>query len=122
MLKNIIFIFIAFLGMSLMSFDNTDSKPTKEIMQDTIFVDGICNMCKDRIENAALVRGVKKVEWNKATSELVVIYDSSKTSLNIIQLSINEAGYDTRDHKAKLEDYKRLPKCCAYREPGAKKH
>lgn len=105
-----------------MSVESTEDKPAKEIRQDTVFVDGICNMCKDRIENAALVRGVKKVEWDNATSLLVVIYDSSKTNLDRIQLSIAEAGYDTQKYKAEFDNYKRLPKCCAYREPGAKKH
>ena len=122
MFKNLIIIISLILSFGFMSTKNADVKPTKEIRQDTILVAGICNMCKDRIENAALIKGVKKVNWNKQNNELVVVYDVSKTNLDKIQLSINEAGYDTQKYTAKIEDYKRLPKCCAYREPGARKH
>lgn len=98
----------------------TTSKPN--IKQDTIHVDGNCNMCKERIENAALISGVKKATWDKHSHSLIVIYDSSKTSTDKIEQAVAKAGHDTKNYKAPDETYKRLPKCCAYREEDAHVH
>ena len=45
-------------------------------------VQGKCEMCKKRIEMAALsVDGVTKANWNVDTKTAVVTYDDSKTNL-----------------------------------------
>lgn len=94
----------------------------EHIKQDTILVSGLCDNCKERIENGALIKGVKKAQWNKYSKELVVIYNSEITDLVKIQKAINEEGYDTENFKATDKQYSKLPKCCAYREKGAKTH
>ncbi|HEY0297909.1 MAG TPA: cation transporter [Arachidicoccus sp.] len=86
----------------------------KNIKTDTIKVDGLCEKCKKRIENAAYIKGVKRADWNVQTKQLVVIY-SSKTSLETIEESIAHAGHDTGGVLASDEDYKKLPYCCAYK-------
>ena len=84
-------------------------------------VDGVCNMCKERIENAAYIKGVKHCEWNKDTEMLTVVYDPDKTDPDTVHKSIAAAGHDTEEMKADPEAYSKLPACCAYRE-GVHKH
>ncbi|MCK5856034.1 MAG: cation transporter [Bacteroidales bacterium] len=95
---------------------------TKNIITDTIHVDGNCNMCKNRIEDAALIKGVKKAVWDKQTDKLVVVYDADKTSLMKIEKSVAAVGHDTPNFKADDKVYNKLPKCCLYRDPNAKTH
>ena len=43
-------------------------------------VDGVCEMCKKRIEKAAIgVKGVKYAVWDMQSHELSLIYDERKT-------------------------------------------
>ena len=85
------------------------------VKTDTLTVSGNCGQCKERIEEAAYVKGVKKAEWNKETKVLTVVYNSEKTSLDKITAAIAKAGHDSKDHKASDKDYKKLPECCAFR-------
>lgn len=144
MIRNI-FIFIGLLSFGLMSINTkanqivfqlnleevalSNSNPIlinasskKDIRTDTLHVEGNCNMCKTRIENAALIKGVKKAVWDKYKHQLIVIYDANKTDLDKIQKAIADVGHDTPKYKASDEVYNGLPKCCAYREPGAHTH
>ena len=79
-------------------------------------VSGVCNSCKTRIENAALIKGVKFAEWNKEEQMLTVVFNSTKTTVDKIHQSIAYAGHDTDKAKATDEAYSKLPKCCAYRD------
>ena len=83
-------------------------------------VSGVCDMCKNRIENAAYIRGVKKAEWNADTQDLQVRYDSTKTNLGAILKCVAAAGHDNELYKATDDDYGKIPKCCRYRT--VKKH
>ena len=48
----------------------------------TLEVDGICGMCKKRIETAALkTKGVKFALWNVKSHELKMIIDERKTDV-----------------------------------------
>lgn len=80
----------------------------------TVF--GACEMCKERIENAAKVRGVKKAEWDVDSKQLSLVYNSSVASLEKIQNRIVAVGHDVAGKKAKDVVYNALPKCCLYRE------
>lgn len=88
----------------------------RQIVTDTISVDGICEQCKERIEDAAFIKGVKKADWNKTTKKLVIIYDQNKTTLKAIETNIAKAGHDAGEIKALPVDYKKLPSCCAYKD------
>ncbi len=82
----------------------------------TLEVDGVCNMCKARIEKAAiLTKGVKFATWNKDTKELYCIFNNKKTTLVKIKQSIANAGHDTKEIKATEEAYDSLENCCKYR-------
>ena len=88
----------------------------KEIVTDSISVSGICGMCEERIENAALIKGVKKVDWDKDKQMLTVIYRSDKTSMQEIAESIADAGHDSSLVTCTDEQYDKVHSCCKYRE------
>jgi cation transport ATPase len=83
----------------------------------TIEVDGVCMMCKARIEKTCITtKGVKSAIWNVNTHELELIYDERKTNLKSIQTKIAEAGHDTKEIKATDEAYNFINACCKYRD------
>jgi mercuric ion binding protein len=82
---------------------------------EVIKVQGNCNLCKERIEKAAKIEGVKKAEWNKDTKTLSLTYDPSVVSSDEVQKKIAAAGHDTQKFKAPDEVYEKLPSCCKYR-------
>lgn len=80
-------------------------------------VDGVCMMCKKRIEKAALnTKGVKFANWNVKTHELVVIIDERKTNKKTVCESMAKAGHDTKEIIATQEAYDNLHPCCKYRD------
>ena len=92
-----------------------------DIKQDTIGVRGNCAMCKERIEEACYVPGVKKATWNANNQTLVVIYKPSKVSLQKITQQVAIAGHDSDSLKANELSYKNLPDCCTYRTKSCSK-
>ena len=84
----------------------------------SIEVNGICMMCKVRIEKAAIkTKGVKAASWNVDTHELKLFYDDRKTDLKTIQTNIAAVGHDTMEFKATDEVYNSIDDCCKYRDP-----
>ena len=85
-------------------------------------VDGVCGMCKERIEKAAIrTKGVKSAVWNVDTHELKLIFDERKTDLKTISKSIAAVGHDTKEIKATDEAYESVHPCCKYRDDEVKK-
>ena len=83
----------------------------------TIEVDGVCGMCKARIEKGAIrTKGVKSAVWSVKTHELSLIYDARKTNLDSIKSSVLAVGHDTMDLKATDEAYATVHPCCRYRD------
>ncbi|MDR1491123.1 MAG: efflux RND transporter periplasmic adaptor subunit [Planctomycetaceae bacterium] len=83
-------------------------------------VQGLCGMCKERIEKAAKsVDGVSLAQWNGETKQLRLNFDSAVTSLDAISQVIAEGGHDTEKHKADDKIYDALPECCKYRNESA---
>ena len=105
------FLAIAILFIGLTSFaQNKNARASIE-------VDGVCLMCKDRIEKACITtKGVKSAVWNVDTHELKLIFDERKTNLNTIQESIVAVGHDTKDLIATDEAYASVHACCKYRD------
>ncbi len=84
-------------------------------------VDGVCMMCKNRIEKACLTsKGVKSAIWDVKTHELKLIYDARKTDLKAIQKTIADVGHDTKELKATDEAYASVHPCCKYRDDDVK--
>jgi cation transport ATPase len=83
----------------------------------TLEVDGVCNMCKERIEKACIkTKGVKSAVWNVKTHELNLIFDARKTDLKTIENNIAAVGHDTKNVIATDEAYNSVHDCCRYRE------
>lgn len=88
----------------------------------TLNVDGVCMMCKERIEKASIkTKGVKSAVWNVKTHELSIIYDERKTNLTEINENIAAVGHDTETVKATDEAYHSVHPCCLYRDDDVKK-
>ena len=116
-MKKIVFIFSMFLiGFSVQAQDIKEVKKNKNAKV-AFDVDGICGMCKKRIEIAALkTKGVKFAIWDVKTHQINVILDERKTSLNTIKQNIANVGHDVRDFIATDEAYASVHPCCKYRE------
>lgn len=90
------------------------SKSRKEI---SLTVQGLCDMCKERIEAAAKsVAGVYSAAWDSETKQLRLNCDESQTSPDAIGKAIAKAGHDTDKYKADDKVYDALPECCRYRD------
>lgn len=79
-----------------------------------IICKGNCGECKERIENAADIKGVKSATWDENTHVAQITYNTEKVSLNSIETAIAKAGYETENIKADTSAYEKLPQCCKY--------
>lgn len=109
-MKKITYTLIAAVLITLSG--TAQSKITKIVLE----VDGLCGMCKERIENAAYLTGVKQVNWDKATHELDVVFRNDKVSEEQIIASINNAGHDVKGSLASAEQYEQIHGCCRFRD------
>ncbi len=95
-----------------------EAKPQTKSDSLSIWVDGLCGMCKTRIEEAAqTVRGVETALWNVETHQLSVTVDPNKFKLNKLHYKIASAGHDTKELLAPDPVYDALHECCKYRDP-----
>ena len=84
-------------------------------------VDGVCGMCKERIEKASIkTKGVKSAIWDVQTHELKLIYNENKTNLDAIKENILAVGHDVEELKATDEAYNSVHPCCKYRDEAIK--
>ncbi len=111
-MKSIIIILGLFLSIN--------TKAQTAIVTKTVSVKGNCEDCKERIENAADIKGVKKCEWNEHTKMATVVFDSSKTTLETIEKAIAKSGHETTTQKANGKNYTKLPECCKYEHTECK--
>lgn len=111
-MKTIIIIFISILF---------SVKLQAQVVTSTISVKGNCEECKERIENAADIKGVKTSAWDEKKQVLTVTYDSKKVTLGGIEKAIAKSGHETGHEKADLKAYKGLPACCQYENGECKK-
>ena len=118
-MKNLIFVLVCLFAFTATAFSQTETK--KEVAKPTfvtsvIEVSGNCGQCKERIETAVDVAGVRKAEWSPKTGKLTITYKPEKISLEKIEKLIAAAGHDTKSAKADAKTYDGLPGCCQYRE------
>ena len=110
MKKILLIVSVMFIGITGFS-QNKNAKAS-------IDVDGVCGMCKERIEKAAIqAKGVKSATWNVESHELKIIYNEGRTDLTTIQQSIADSGHDTEGIKAEDSVYEAIDPCCKYRDP-----
>jgi Cu(I)/Ag(I) efflux system membrane fusion protein len=80
-------------------------------------VAGLCEMCKERIENAAKsVRGVASATWESSTREVHIDFNGALTSIEAIRKAIAASGHDNGKYTAPDDVYNSLPACCLYRK------
>ncbi len=118
MKTNIIFYIILLMMLPVNLFAQ---EKQKKVETSEFKIMGVCGMCKERIENAALIKGVKQAEWNKESGILKVIYQPAKVDLLNIHKSVAKAGHETSKVKANMKAYNNLPSCCKYKD-GSEKH
>ena len=81
----------------------------KNIVEESFEVNGVCKMCKARIEKTAFKqKGVKNAEWDINNHLLTVLYDKSKLDIYQIHKSIAKVGHDTSEEQAPDEIYDKL--------------
>ena len=72
----------------------------------------VCEQCKDKIENdLSFEKGVKKVNLDLGTKEVMVVYNTQKTTPAKIAEAITKIGYDADGLKADAKAFKKLPDC-----------
>ncbi|MDR0683316.1 MAG: cation transporter [Dysgonamonadaceae bacterium] len=82
----------------------------------TLKVQGVCEMCRERIEIAARsIEGVVSASWDSESKQLRLSYNAEKTSIEAISKAIAKAGHDTEQDNANNKTYSDLPPCCQYR-------
>ncbi len=80
-----------------------------------IWVNGVCGMCKERIEKAALqVSGVRAADWSIKTHILKLTVNPLRFEVNTLHRAIAAVGHDTELVKAPDEVYQNLHECCLY--------
>ena len=88
---------------------------TKNVVDTKIYINGMCDMCEDRIENALDVKGVKLAEWDLESKMCRIVYREDIISEEKIHQILADAGHDTKKQKAKQEVYNNLHHCCRYK-------
>lgn len=89
----------------------------KVLTQTTFRVEGNCDMCKSRIETAALsLSGVKKANWDVSSKILSIAYDASKMTEDKIHQEISAVGHETSRLPADEKAYQKLHSCCKYKD------
>ncbi len=95
----------------------TAVKPSALIGHEEFRVEGLCEMCKERIETTAKsVRGVESAAWNAGTKQLHLSFDKSQTNIDDVKKAIADAGHDNDKYRAPDQTYNSLPECCLYRK------
>lgn len=102
-------------------FAYSQDKAKKEVKTIEFKVQGNCDQCKKRIENAAFVKGVKNAVWNEDTKMLKVIYRTDKINEQQIHDAVAKSGHETSITKANDAAYSELPDCCKYKEKDCHK-
>lgn len=82
----------------------------------TFRVEGLCDMCQERIEKSLKRKGVLSAHWSADSKLLEVHFDPALASLPKLHQWVSEAGHDTELRKARKAAYDALPECCRYRE------
>ncbi len=107
-MKKTLLLLLALLPLGLMA-------QKKDIQKATFEVNGVCGMCKSRIEKTAFeLKGVKSANWDIPTHQFNVLFDANKTPLDSIHAAIATAGHDTPKANAPDDVYANLPMCCLY--------
>lgn len=108
---------LSFLLTAMMLVSGTQSfAQGRKAVIATFWVGGVCEMCKERIERAVDVPGVKAASYTLENHQLTVTYLPKKITEEKLHELLNKAGHDTAKSSASDEAYKKVHGCCKYRE------
>lgn len=82
---------------------------------DTLFIhtSAQCGTCKQKIEHdMAYVKGVRKVELDLSTKNLLIVFNPDKTNPGKLRMALTKIGYDADSLAADPKAYDRLIDCC----------
>jgi copper chaperone CopZ len=79
---------------------------------------GNCSMCKERIEKALMVKGVKYAYWDEKSEEATVKFNPEVVTLDQLHKNVAAVGHDTDLVKADDKVYENLHSCCKYKRPA----
>ena len=102
---------VADLSYPLIGSDSTPHIKSKKIK---FYVSGVCGMCKNRIETALDIEGIKFASWSIKTKICIVKFIPEIISEDEVHKLIAKLGHDTSQCKATDEDYNNLYYCCHY--------
>ena len=114
----IITTFLLSLFIALFAIVATASYSQSKVTETTLKVDGVCFMCKNRIESALDTAGVKYATWDIDTKILKIAFRNDKYSEADISQILANVGHDTEKVKATEEVYSKIDMCCKYRDPA----
>ncbi|MFK7934761.1 MAG: TonB-dependent receptor [Saprospiraceae bacterium] len=84
--------------------------------QVSIWVDGICGMCEERIEGAAMqIMGVETASWD-VVSKMLTVSTNADFEENNLHYAVTGVGHDTKKFLASEEIYENLHACCKYKD------
>lgn len=108
---------LKYIPILLLLFTVNVKAQSKKNTEVTFKTNGVCEMCKERIETAALrTTGVKFAEWNQEDQTLKVVYNAKKVSNKEVMQAVSKAGHDTELVEADSSSYQMLPGCCKYKD------
>jgi Cu(I)/Ag(I) efflux system membrane fusion protein len=110
MKKYIIYTF-TILATALLSCSDKDLKKAE------FKVRGNCEMCKERIEKAALnVDGVKEAIYNIDNKTLAIKYNDKLESELAVHMAVAKVGHGTEKIDMDEKAHEELPECCQVRK------
>ena len=116
-MKNIIFLILFAFTLS-----GVKAQSNSKITETSVEVPGVCKMCKERIEEAAMrTKGVKLAEWDQNTQQLHLIFKNTKTTKEEIFRNVAAIGHGYNLTGSDSAAYDNLPDCCKYND-GVKSH
>ena len=102
------------LSVADLSYPLIKVNSTQPIKRIKFHISGVCSMCKNRIETALDIEGIKFASWSIKTKMCVIKFTPEIISENKIHQLIAKLGHDTPNCKATDEDYNNLYYCCHY--------
>lgn len=105
---------IVFFAAFLLQIEAYGQKKAAADTTITFRVWGNCEMCKETIERAVDLKGVKKANWDQEKKMLSVTYNQAKINEEELHKRIAAEGYDTEKAKGDDNVYASLPDCCRY--------
>jgi mercuric ion binding protein len=109
-------IFSMLIVAAVVAISNPLFAQSKKPVTTVFWVGGVCEMCKERIERAVDIPGVKAASYNLEKHELTVTYSPKKINEEKLHELLNKSGHDTSKSQASDEAYSNVHGCCKYRE------